>query len=217
MRPPGCSRPDAASGLGLGEQQARQSRRPLSWSGPVPPSRTLPLGLAGGPSRHRTTSKGLELRLLLTPWELGRGSMTACGCGHAPKKGTHKAPSLCLTRGTASRTRRKAAAAARHCGSDSANHRRKCQSRKRTARRSAPSAVRQRTKSSEIVAQHRRDRSCGNWSEASTDCACPGPRCPSRQLAVRHLSSHLYPQPIPAFQEQPLVLQTQDKFSITPQ
>lgn len=104
--------------------------------------------------------------------------MTACGCGHAPKIGTHKAPSLCLTRGTASRTRRKAAAAARHCGSDSANHRRKCQSRKRTARRSAPSAVRQRTKSSETVAQHRRDRSCGNWSRASTDCACPGPRCP---------------------------------------
>lgn len=44
----------------MGEQQARQPRRPLSWSGPVPPALTLPLGLAGGPSRHRT-SKGLEL------------------------------------------------------------------------------------------------------------------------------------------------------------
>lgn len=108
--------------------------------------------------------------------------MKACGCGHDPKKGTHKAPSLCLTRGAASRTRRKAAAAAKHCGSDSAHHRRKCRSRKRTARRSAPSAVRLRKKSSESVAQHRRDRFCGHWSRASTDCACPEPRCPFQTI-----------------------------------
>lgn len=86
----------------------------------------------------------------------GRGSVKACGCGHASKRkrDIHTRPrSLCLTRCAASRTRRKAAVAAKHYGSVSAHHRRKCRRRKRTARRSAPSAVRQRTKSSETAAQ----------------------------------------------------------------
>lgn len=88
----GCTRPGAARDLGQREQRARQSTRRPSWSGLEPPALTLSLGLARGPRSPPDDDEGARIRTTSRTVGASRGSTKACGCRHAPKKGTHKAP-----------------------------------------------------------------------------------------------------------------------------
>lgn len=86
--PTGGTWPGETPDRGQGEQRAHQPTGLPSSSGLEPPVLTRFLGLDRGPRLLPNDGEGTRIRTTSRTVRAGRGSTKACGCGHAPKKGT---------------------------------------------------------------------------------------------------------------------------------